>query len=498
MLDLLLTLTLSAPTPFAPPAAAPAPPCLRADGLQEDDPREEFDRRYKAARGDEDELWKLYEWTETFALEREGRRVLRALIKLDEDNARARELLGHVEYDGEWYDSQAKADAAREKAEAKAAKAKGWVKFEGRWVDPADVPYLERGLIKTDSGRWIDPEEQRRLDEGWVQQDLTWIPPDEIEKLRAGLWKVGDEWLSLEDANKAHSKLFQWWRIPGDRFELWTTCEREVAERISRELGRTYSDLQRFFGRQPAAPPVVVVLRSTDQYNALAGGEDGVRDATEVLGWSSVHGAYFADAFYSDEQEFVGAAVAYYDAATDATAAFGRHYVRHAAGLSFAEAVDPSPEFLAKVAKNPRLLERGMDDFYEEKRVPMVLRYGAAAWVERYFVDTTVPVGGDSHWASKWSVQNITRRGGLDPIDRILEFRLSADDPDGGAKLINQAGLLVSFIMSGRNEVVLEAHKAWRDALVAGEKLEKPTEALFDALRQEEAALRQYADEIGG
>lgn len=493
MIDLLLYLSSTTSPLLAAQPAAPLPI------VQDDDPREEFDRRYEAAKGNEDELWTLYDWTVTFGLDREGRKVLRALIKIDEDNTRAREILGHVKYDGKWYDSQAKADSAREKAEAKAAKAKGWVKHEGEWVDPADIPFLERGLVKDDSGRWIDPEEQRRIEEGWVRQDLTWVAPDEIEKMNAGLWKVGDEWLDTAAANKHHSKLFQWWQIPSDRYELWTTCDRELADTVRREIDRTHSDLERFFGKKPAAPPKVIVLRSTDQYNELAAGsEENQRSATEANGWSSIHGAYFADAFFTAEFDFVGAGVGYWDNSTDDLDAFGVHYVRHAAGLAFVEGIDPSLEFQAKVKKNPRTLERSLDDFYEEKKLPLVLRYGAAAFVERYFIDNvTASRGGDANWASKWSVQNIARTGGLDPIDRILEFRISADDLESSAKLLNQAGLLVCFIMRGNNEAVMEAHGEWREALMKGEKLKKPTEKLFDALRSEEAALRQFADQLG-
>ena len=193
-----------------------------------------------------------------------------------------------------------------------------------------------------------------------------------------------------------------------------------------------------------------------------------------------------------------GAGVGYWDDSTEDLNAFGVHYVRHAAGLAFVESIDPSPEFQAKVKKSPRILEKGFDDFYDEKQLPLVLRYGAAAFVERYFVDTRAASrGGDANWASKWSVQNIARTGGLDPIDRILDFRISADDLDASTKLINQAGLLVCFIVRGNNEAVTEAHRAWSEAFAKGDKLKKPTEKLFDALRDEEAALRQFADQIG-
>ncbi|WP_145070643.1 hypothetical protein [Engelhardtia mirabilis] len=494
MLDLLLSALL--PNVLEAPGVSIHSPA--AFSAQDDDPVEVFERRYEAALGDEDALWSLYEWTGTFGLEREGRKVLRALIKLDEDNARARGLLGHVKYDGKWYDSQAKADSAREKAEAKEAKAKGWVKFKDQWVDPAHVPFLERGLVQDGRGKWVSPEDLKRAEEGWVQQDYTWVAPDEMDKMRAGLWKVGDEWLTTEEANKRHAELLSWWRIPGDNFELWTTCDREVAEKVQREVDRTFSDLKRFYGTQPAAPPRVVVLRSTDQYNEFAAGVENVRPATELLGWSSIHGAYFADALYLEDVGFVGAGVGYWDPATDATAAFGRHYVRHAAGLAFAEGIDPSPDFVARVLKNPRTLERDLDSFYDEKSVPMVLRYGAAAWVERYFVDTAVAVGGDPHWASKWSVQNIMRKGGLDPLERILDFNIRADDPSGGGKLINEAGLLVSFIMSGESPAVSEAHKAWRAALAAGEDLDSSTTDLFKALVSEDAAFRNFAQKLGG
>ena len=64
--------------------------------------------------------------------------------------------------------------------------------------------------------------------------------------------------------------------------------------------------------------------------------------------------------------------------------------------------------------------------------------------------------------------------------------------------LIAQAGLLVKFILSGEVDAVTEAHAAWRAALVAGEKMKKPTDAFYDVLRDNEDAFRAFASTVAG
>jgi hypothetical protein len=217
---------------------------------------------------------------------------------------------------------------------------------------------------------------------------------------------------------------------------------------------------------------------------------------------SSAYSGFLADVWWDlENKQFLGAGVAYWDPSDETTNKFGRHAARLAAGIAYGEAIDPSSEFVSKTANKIkssglRLTDRDLDAFYSEKRVAEFLKYGAAVWVERYFIDRTVPRDADPHWARKWSMQNIERRGGLDSISKILSFNLSVKSPEASArsaKLISEAGLVVAFIMDGECQPVSEAHTAWKEAFVSGNDLEAPTKALTDALIAHEAELRQFA-----
>src|SRR5262245_13175754 len=168
---------------LAPPA--PAPLGAGAAPLQAQDPAAEYEKRRAAAEGDKQKLWELEKWCEENALDKEKRSTLRAILKLDKDDAEAHKLLGEVLFEGHWYTEKElethkkKLELDRQKEEEKAAKAKGLVRFGDAWVPPDDVPFLQRGMRRDEKGNWVDPEEVEKLQAGWVRQDLEWVSPEE-------------------------------------------------------------------------------------------------------------------------------------------------------------------------------------------------------------------------------------------------------------------------------------------------------------------------------
>lgn len=492
---MITTLLLAAVPVSAPLDVSPSGPQAEAPAslIAVQDLKEEYEKRRAEADGDKAKLWKLVDWCEANAMPKEQRSCLRAIVKLDDNDKKAHEMLGHIYYDGQWFTNQKKADAYRKKQEEKIAKEQGLVRYGDGWAHPDDIPFLERGMVKTPDGSWVDPEELKRIEEGWRQQDLTWIPPAEFEQLDKGLWKCGDEWLSLEDANAYHAELDRWWTIPGDYFHLYTTLPRNVAEEAMTNIQQTYRDLVRIYGLRPSTPPHVLLLNSFEQYNAFAAGTES-RPGTDVFGFSSCHGSFFADAWFGEGRKYMGAGVGYWDHRTSDGASFGRLFARHAAGQSFGEAVDPSPKTIGKMTSSDRQISaEDFEAFYGEKKVPFWFRYGAASYVERYYVDSFVGQGGDPHWARKWAVDNILRRGGLDSFDKIFEMALDPGDPES-EKLISQAGLLVAFTVDGECKPVIEKHGAVKAALKSGKGVEKAFEALEKAIVQNEDALRMFAN----
>lgn len=487
----------------AAPAPEARPPATGAATLPQNPDEAEYEKRRKAADKDTDKLWDLYDWCQQKKLATQSKSCLRRIVQLKPDDEKAHKLLGDVSFDGKWFPSEKKVEEYKKqqaekhaKDEEKAAKEKGLVKFNDQWVAPADLPYLQKGLIKNDRGEWIDPAEQKKIAEGWVRQDLEWVPPAEKENIAKNLWKCGDKWLDLEKANEYHSEFFQWWRIPHEsKYVLATTCDRKVAETIDKNLSYAWDDLVKCYGFAPATPPIVLVLRSQAQYESYAGGdqEEG-RGPTETHGLSSVHYAYFADLGVDPAtNDLMQLGVGYWDASTDTGPKWGIHATRHALGQSFAEAVDPSPKTLEKARKDQRL---PVKEFWEEKKLPAWFRYGAAVYTERYYTDLTVGVGGNSKWAIEWSVKNLLARGGMLPVQQVLDFEPDNEKAEETQIWFNRVGLLMHFMVDGKCAPVTTKLAAFQDALKAGKDKKAVTEAakaLGAELAKHETDLRKFA-----
>ena len=468
MLPILALIATLAPTPV-PPSATPLPAAL-----QDQDRKAEYEALREEAEGDADKLWKVYDFCDAYGLSREGRSVLRAIIKVD-DSKKAHELLGEIFHDSKWFANERKVEDYKRKKLEEEAKSQGKVVYKGELVDPEDLPYLERGMVRTEDGTWMRAEDYERQQQGWLRQDLEWVSPDEAGNIDKGLYKCGEEWLALEEADTYHAEIGKWWRIPSDHFVVYSTCTREITDRAIWEAERIYKDLTRIFGRAPEGQVMMLVLRSPGQYNQFAQGS----------------GAFFAEIwaepYYSG---FTGAGVAYWDTSDNASYAFGRTFVRHAAGQSFVEALDPSPKALASMASGGG----SSADFWHEKRFPKWFRYGGAVYVERYFVDSTNPddQGGPLAWRS-WSINNIANKGGLDPLERIYDFELSLDDLENSSKLMNQAGLLVAFVVDAECKPVVAKHLALKDAVRKGKGVDKAVKALEKEIIKQESELRKFA-----
>ncbi len=455
----------------------------------------EYEKRKTEAGDDPTRLWKLYEWCRDSKREKEGKLILKKIVKVDPSHKDANVALGNLFHDGKWFPNQKKIDEYKLETEAAEKKAQGLVDWKGQWVPAEDVPFLDRGLVRDPNGNWVDQVRAAKLAEGWVEQDLEWIPPAEKENVEKGLWKCGDAWLPIAEADTFHAEVDQWWRIPFQRLHVYTTCERDVANlKVKPQLENAYDELVRAYGAKPKEPIVVIVLRNGGQYSNFAAGDEGAyREGTDAIGLSSVHHAYFAEAAFdaADEDKVLGVGVGYWDTSSKEGNSWGVHSVRHALGQSFAEALDPSPKTIVKDAKTP--LKNGFwAAFYDEKLIPKWFRYGAAAYAERYFVESGQK---DPLWARKWSIANIQARGGLRQLKQVLDFNLTVEGGKDSEKLINEAGLVVAFLLDGGNASVGEKLKKFQEALAAKDKkaVDDATKALEADILKHEADLNKFA-----
>ena len=450
------------------------------------DRQADFDKRLKEAEGSTEKLWKVYDWCVTSGLDKQGRTVLRAILKIDDGDKKAHELLGEIGYDGKWFASDKKVEEYKKKQLDAEAKKTGKVIFNGELVDPADLPYLEKGMKKVD-GKWVNADEQKHISAGDVRQDLEWISAADKPNVDKGLWKCGDQWLSEADANKYHAELSKWWRIPSAHYWVYSTCTREVAKKAILECEHSFVDLVRAFGRAPTGTVTVLVLNSQEQYNKVANGELGA--GVELRPFSSLHGAFMAETWQEPlKNGQTSGAIAYWDASNDAGNSFGPTFVRHAAGQAFAEAIDPS----TKTIKSLMAGETGKDPataFWEEKQLPDWFRWGSANYVERYLLVT----GADSTRLRTWSVSSLARVGGLEKLDKVFALELTLDDIPKSTKLILESGLLMAFVLDAKCAPVVDKHDALKEALKTGKDVKKAAAALEAAIQKNDSALRKFA-----
>jgi hypothetical protein len=461
---------------------------------QQGDP--EFDRRRKEAGNDVDKLWDVYKWCKEQKKDEKGRSVLRQLLKIDPKHEDANVALGNVLYDGKWFPSQKKADEYKKEQEEKQLKADGLVEYKGQRVPAADVPFLEKGMVRDDSGNWVDADAYKKQQEGWIRQDLEWIEPKDKENVAKGLWKCGDQWLPLDEANKYHSSVDTWWRIPTEHYRIYTTCDRAVAlERVKKTLDAAWDDMLRVVQAVPTRPLIVVVLRDDRQYNTYAGGdEDAGIPGTDTRGLASAHYAYLSEVALDVDQQPMFAGVSYWDASSEDGNRWGPHAARSALGLAYVDAIDPSPKTMEKVRKTKSFPKEAVKEYYDEKRLPEWFRVGAATYAERYFNDMTAAQG-KADWARKWSVENIVAKGGLRPLKQLVEKQVSFDLADVG-KLMNEMGLVIAFAVDGKCAPVTEKLKALQETLKT-DKEKKDVAAAASALAEEvmkhETDLRKFA-----
>jgi poly(3-hydroxybutyrate) depolymerase len=457
----------------------------------------EFAGRLAAAGEDPDLLWQLARWCWENERVPAGTRTLEKLLRIDPEHAEARKALGHVRGFERWFPSQDALDRFAVSQDEAVARSRGYVQQRSMWINPGDRTPFSKGLTKdTFTGQWLGLDETKRLAGGWARQDLDWIEPTEAGQVDLGLWRVDGEWLELADAERRHASVERMWSIPGPEIQLHTTVERNVAARAAGHMQRALDDLRKVFGVEPTLPLDVALLHDEEQYDLFAfGAPDGRRRPTHAARLHTVHMAFFAESWFGNldgKPIFRGMGVGYWDAHVPDGDAYGVHSARLATGLSYVEAIDPSPKAVRKVARAEPTAEY-LEAYRAEKRLPEWLRRGGAVYAERYFEDATVGEGGDRWWARRWSLANLRERGGLRPLGEVLSLQLDPEKRDDSLKLLIESGLLVAFAVDGGCAPVAQAHAELRRVLAEGSSPTKAVAALEEALRANEDALRAFA-----
>ena len=458
----------------------------------------DFLKKLADAGTDIDALWRLNETYAAIGFDETSAAVLRRIVRLQPDHARAREALGHARFGEHWFERVEARDAYERRQDPERATALGLVQHGGVWMHRDERATSSKGLTKDPAtGIWLGAADRRRIADGWVLQDEAWIERDRAAKVDLGLWRVEGEWLSLAAADRRHARPSAPWRIPSGEIRVIATVDREVALRARREMERALVDLRRVFGTEPVLPIDVLVLRDEEQYDRFAfGAPDGRRPATSATRLHFIHSAYLAESWFERVDRklvYSGMGVCYFDPLFPFGERYGVHSARLAAGFSFVEALDPSPKAVRRALTAGGPTPEFAAEHAAEKQLPAWLRYGGAVYAERFFEDTTVAEGGDRWWTRKWSLENIAAGGGWRGLKEVLEFPINPDERDGSRKLMIEAGLVVAFIVDGGCAPVVEAHNRVTQRLATGRFSRSDFQDLEAALLAHEGELNTFA-----
>lgn len=486
--------------PTAPVSAPPRP------AWQED---AEVQKRISEAAGDVAKLLEVAQWCECNEKAAEAREVYKKILEIDASHEAAHKALRHHFYDGQWFESYV-ALSKYKREEAQRMKDKGLARYGEEWVPIADVPYLRMGWVRREEGGWaskheLDRAEQvKKWEEGGYRyrpEDMSWVAPDEVAKLEEDLWKCGDQWLPLEQANAFHGEIGQWWRYQDPetkRFTVLSTCTHGADPKVSTVAwaawyaDQAYPDLMRALGVAPKTSPELVVLRTTDQYNNFAAGDQAAgRPGVESSGASSVHYAFFADTWFDttvNPPEFKGLGVCYWDVDNPSLKPYGLHAIRNAAAHSYMEVIDPSWDAVSVALSSSQAVQP--QAFWGEKKIPLWLRYGLATYCDRFFKD---PSHENPWWAREWALANLRGKGELRPLADIFAFNIDPNNIEDASKLLQETGLIVSFMLDGNIPDVIKKHQAFKAALKNGGDTKKAVEELQQVILDYEDALRAHA-----
>lgn len=465
-----------------------------------------LDSQIAAAGNDVAKLLELASSCAKGGKDADAKKVYRKIVELEPEHELARKALGHQSYDKRWFESFAEM-AKYKRDEAARMKLKGLVRWKEEWVPEAEVPFLNMGWTKSDSGAWVNPFDVARAAQiaQWTAagyrfraDDNSWVAPDDLQHWTALKWKCGDEWLDLELANRFHSNLATPWELAGEHFVVITTCDWEGGNAARWYADKCHAELVRLFGREPARKPEFVVLDSLAQYNQAAGSNTPALPDAE--GFSSLHGAYFADLVFDFTQtpaQFLGCGVSFWDRKDERLRGWGPYWLRWAAAQSFVEALDPSPSFMGEwIAGGPNGARPAPTLFWSEKRIPRWLRYGAASYVERFMRDPEASTNTSPWGLRDFAFGELRKTGGLRKLDELFAFALDINKLESSSRMYHEAGAVVAFLLDGApDDAKLSArHSDLKAALQTGERKSIADAAL--ALQRElvarETALRAF------
>jgi hypothetical protein len=125
------------------------------------------------------------------------------------------------------------------------------------------------------------------------------------------------------------------------------------------------------------------------------------------------------------------------------------------------------------------------------------MHYGAASYVER-FAKSSLGNGGNPWQMREDSFKLLKAAGGMRKIEDVLAFNLDINDIEGSGRMIQEAGVVISFLLdeAETDKKLREKHAAFKAALKPGVKkkdLDEAIQGLHKELARNEKDIKKFA-----
>ena len=152
-----------------------------------------YKKRLKELKDDDTEgHFELGLWAKRVGLASYAKERFRYVLKLDPDHEFARLELGYRRLKGKWV------------SEEEYYTAKGFVRYKGEWVEKEVAERLKAGFVRY-GDEWVRKEDLPKIKQGYRRLEGKWVPEEEYYKAK-GYVKYKGKWMKPEKAERLKKK----------------------------------------------------------------------------------------------------------------------------------------------------------------------------------------------------------------------------------------------------------------------------------------------------
>ena len=196
---------------------------------------------------DPESIYELAVWamnSKSSKVRREGRKLMKEVLELDEDHEGAREKLGFVKVGEKWY-TRKKAAAARKALVQDKMKSRGYVWYKGGWIKKTEKRRWNKKWEKNAEDVWRSYEEVMR-EKGYTLYKGKWIrmSKKDLERMEFHRKQTGEDIMIVSTEHFAlHTS------IPVAFVEKYSKLCEEVYDWYMKTFNVPEGRAQQFFGR---------------------------------------------------------------------------------------------------------------------------------------------------------------------------------------------------------------------------------------------------------